>query len=157
MTQPGTSSNKVFLYFVIGIAVVGLLITAWALLRPHKTGVVVSVGHIGSATLQSGVGKNRNIHKGYSATVKVRVKDTGEIAKVYYRVGRAESIPSVGDEIEFAEYMLTGNGPYPETWAVKLGIIMMGLDALVYVGYLAATWRRRSARGRSDDGRQGET
>ncbi len=137
-----TRSNRTFLCFVIGIAVVGLLFVTWALLRPHHTGVVTRVGHIGTTTHTTGTGRHRHAQKGYAADVKVRLQDTGESVTVHYRVGRRESIPLEGDAVEVAEYALTGYGPYPEKWAVKLGLIMLGIDALVFAGYLII--RRRT-------------
>ena len=137
-----TQPHRTFFYFIIGIAIVGLLFLAWALLRPHHTGVVSRVGHIGTATHTSGTGRHRHTRKGYSADVKVRLKDTGEIVTVHYRVGRKESIPAEGDEVEVANYALTGYGPYPEKWAVEMGLIMLGGDALVYVGYLIIQRRK---------------
>ena len=136
--------HKTFFYFIVGIAVVGLLFVAWALLRPHHAGVVTRVGRIGTTTHTSGTHGHRRIRKSYSADVKVRLADTGESVTVHYRVGRKESIPAEGDDVEVADYALTGYGPYPEKWAVKMGLIMLGVDALVYAGYLIA--RRRSTR-----------
>ena len=137
-----TQSHRTFFCFLIGIAVVGLLFVAWALLRPHHTGVVTRVGHICTATHTTGTGRHRHTHNGYSADVKVRLKNTGETVTVHYRVGRKESIPSEGDEVEVANYALTGYGPYPEKWAVEMGLILLGGDALVYAGYLIIRRRR---------------
>lgn len=137
-----TPSHRIFFRFIIGIAVVALLFVAWALLRPHHTGIVTRVGHIGTTTHTSGTGRHRHARKGYSADVKVRLKDTGETVAVHYRVGRKESIPAEGDEVEVANYALTGYGPYPEKWAVEMGLIMLGIDAMVYAGYLIVRRRK---------------
>ena len=135
-------TERTFLSILIGVAVVGFLFVVWALARPHTTGIVTSVGHIGTTTHTSGRGVHRHIRRGYAADVKVRAKDTGEVVTVYYRVGKKESIPAVGDEIEFAKYALTGNGPYPEKWEVKLGMIMLALDAIVFIAYLIVHQRK---------------
>ena len=137
-----TQSHRTFFCFIIGIAIVGLLFVGWALLRPHQTGVVTYVGHIGTATHTSGTGRHRHTRKGYSANVKVRLKDTSETVTVHYRVGKKESIPAEGDEVEVANYALIGYGPYPEKWAVKMGLIMLGIDALVFAGYLIIQRRK---------------
>ena len=137
-----TASHRAFFGFIIGIAVVGVLFVAWALLRPHHTGVVIRVGHVGTVTHTSGSGRRRHAREGYSADVKVRLKDTGETVTVYYRVGKRESIPAEGDEVEVANHALTGYGPYPQKWAVKMGLIMLGVDALVLVGYLIIQRRK---------------
>ena len=137
-----TASHRTFFGSIIGIAVVGVLFVAWALLRPHHTGVVIRVGRVGTVTHTSGSGRHRHTREGYSADVKVRLKDTGETVTVYYRVGKRESIPAEGDEVEVANHALTGYGPYPQKWAVKLGLIMLGVDALVLVGYLIIQRRK---------------
>lgn len=137
-----TQPSRTFYYFIIGIAIVGLLFVVWALLRPHHTGVVSSIGRIGTTTHTSGRGRHRHARKGFSADVKVRLKDTGETVTVHYRVGKKESIPAEGDEVEVANYALTGYGPYPEKWAVEMGLIMLGIDALVFVGYLIVQRRK---------------
>ena len=137
-----THPHRTFFCFIIGIAVVGLLFVTWALLRAHHTGVVTRVGRIGTATHTSGTGRHRHTRKGYSADVKVRLRDTGETVTVHYRVGRRESIPAEGDEVEVANYALTGYGPYPEKWAVEMGLIMLGVDALVIIGYWMVRRRR---------------
>ena len=67
---------------------------------------------------------------------------------VHYRVGRKESIPAEGDEVDVANYALTGYSPYPEKWAVEMGLIILGIDALVYVGYLSMQRRQMSERTR---------
>ena len=138
-----TASHRAFFGFIIGIAVVGVLFVAWALLRPHHTGVVTRVGRISTTTHTSGTGRHRHARRGFSADVKVRLKDTGETVTVHYRVGKQESIPADGDEVEVANYALTGYGPYPEKWAVKLGLLMLGIDALVFAGFLV--FQRRKA------------
>ena len=121
-----TLPHRIFHSFIIGIAVVGLLFVAWALIRPHHTGVVTRLGHIGTATHTSGTGRHRHTRQGYSADVRIRLKDTGETVTVHYRVGRKESIPAEGDEVDVANYALTGYGPYPEKWAVEMGLIILG-------------------------------
>ena len=138
-----TQSHRTFFCFIIGIAIVGLMFVALSLLRSHHTGVVTRVGHIGTATHTSGTGRRRHTRKGYSADVKVRLKDTGETVTVHYRVGKRESIPAEGDEVEVADYALTGYGPYPQKWAVEMGWIMLGIDALVFAGYLIVQRRKR--------------
>lgn len=143
-----TLPHRIFHSFIIGIAVVGLLFVAWALIRPHHTGVVTRLGHIGTATHTSGTGRHRHTRQGYSADVRIRLKDTGETVTVHYRVGRKESIPAESDEVEVANYALTGYGPYPEKWAVEMGLIILGIDALVYVGYLIMQRRQMSERTR---------
>lgn len=135
-------SHRTFFCFLIGIAFVGLLFVVWALLRPHHTAVVTRVGHIGTATHTSGTGRHRHTYKGYSADVKARIVDTGETVTVYYRVGKRESIPAEGDEVEVANYALTGYGPYPQKWAVEMGLILLGIDALVFIGYLLIQQRK---------------
>lgn len=137
-----TPPHRTFYCFIIGIAVVGLLFVARALLRPHHTGVVTRVGHIGTATHTSGSGIHRHTHNGYSADVKVRLKDTGETVTVHYRMGKRESIPAKGDEVEVADHALTGYAPYPQKWAVEMGLILLGIDALVFVGYRIVQRRR---------------
>lgn len=128
-------------YFLVGIAAVALFLLAFSLLIPHRTGIVTAVGRISPYTVRTGTGRHSAGHTRYASTVKVRVVDTGERQTVYYRVDKPERIPNVGDEIEFADYPFTGNGPYPEIWAVELGAIMLALDAAAFAVYLI--WKRR--------------
>ncbi len=141
--QTDGQAKKVFFLFLIGVAAVGVLLTAFSFLLPHRTGVVTYVGRVSRYTAHSGVGKNSSEHTRFAADVRVRVKGSSETATVYYREGDPENIPKVGDEIEFADYPLTGNGPYPQAWAVKTGLFVLGLDALAYTGYLIAALRKK--------------
>ena len=135
-------SLKTFFVFMICFAAVGLFFIASALLNPHKTAVVVDTGRISTYTSTTGRGRHRAEHTRYKADVKVRVKDTSEIVTVYYRVRSPESIPSNGDEIQFANSMLVGNTPYPQMWAVWTGVVLTGVAAILYVGYLIARYRK---------------
>ena len=135
-------SNRVFFGFLIGIAAVGCLFLAF-LLVPHKTGIVTSVGRVGEHAWYSGVGRHKSKNQGFSADIQVRVKDSTEMVTVHYRVGNELDIPLAGEEIEFADYPLTGYGPYPQMWAVKMGALLLGADALVYGGYLIAAYRKK--------------
>ena len=136
-------SRKVFYYFLIGIAAVGLFFLANALIRVHQTGIVTFVGRISTTSHHVGVGKNAHDVNGWSANVRVRVKDTGETVTVHYRVGRRESIPQEGDEIEFYYDLLTEYQPYPQMWEVKMGIVMLSADLAVYIGYLIYNARKK--------------
>ena len=133
--------KPIVFYFLTGIAAVALFFIAFALLIPHRTGVVTAVGRVSSYTVRTGTGRHSAGHTRYASEVKVQVKSTGERQTVHYRVDKPERIPSVGDEIEFADYPLTGNGPYPEIWAVELGAVMLALDAVAAAIYLI--WKRR--------------
>ena len=135
-------SLKTFFVFMICFAAVGLFFIASALLNPHKTAVVVDTGRISTYTSTTGRGRHRAEHTRYKADVKVRVKDTSEIVTVYFRVRSPESIPSNGDEIQFANSMLVGNTPYPQMWAVWTGVVLTGVAAILYVGYLIARYRK---------------
>lgn len=118
---------------------------AFSLLIPHRAGIVTSVGKISRYTAHSGTGIHRSGHIRYASDVKVRVKDTNKIETVYYRVANPLKIPSTGDEVVFASYPLTGNGPYPQMWAVWLGAIMLVADVVVAAGYLIPRYRRKNA------------
>ena len=135
-------SLKTFFVFMICFVAVGLFFIASALLNPHKTAVVVDTGRISTYTSTTGRGRHRAEHTRYKADVKVRVKDTSEIVTVYFRVRSPESIPSNGDEIQFANSMLVGNTPYPQMWAVWTGVALTGVAAILYVGYLIARYRK---------------
>ena len=136
-------SRKVFYYFLIGIAAVGLWFVASALLQHHQTGVVTRIGRISTTSHHVGVGKNAHDVKGWNAEVQVRAKDTGETVTVHYRVGRRESIPQEGDEIEFYNDLLVEYQPYPQMWAVKMGIALLGADLAVYTGFLIYNARKK--------------
>lgn len=133
--------RPIIIYFLLSIAIVALFFIAFSTLIPHRTATVISAGRISQYTAHSGTGKNRRAHKRYGSDIRVRVKDSGETETVYYRVADPRNIPDVGDEIEFASYPLTGNGPYPQMWAVWLGVIMLGLDGIAAVLYYQ--WKRK--------------
>ena len=135
-------TRKIFFIFLIAIAAVACLILALNLLRPHRTGTVVSVGRISSRTIHTGVGKNAREHNGYAANVKVRVKGSSEQVTVYYS-GRLSDIPQEGDEVQFGSSLTGGYSPYPERWALELGLYMLGADLLVWLGYLFYRWRQQ--------------
>ena len=128
--------GTVFRAFLIGIAVVGCLFLALALLKPHQTGVVVSVGHVSSYTARTGRGIHASKHRRYAADVRVRVAGSANTETVYYRVGRVEALPSVGDEVTFADSFLVGNTPYPQMWAVRMGLLLLGLDLAALIVFL---------------------
>lgn len=139
-------TRRVFFLFLIGIAAVGCLFVALALVRPHRTGVVTRVGRVSQYTVHTGTGRHRAGHKRYSANVRVQVKDTREQETVYYRVRDLDMIPQVGDEVAFSYSLLIGgNSPYPELWAVWIGVALLLMDGLALAGYLAAV-RRKQAR-----------
>ena len=144
-TKPSNNplrSLKTFFVFMICFAAVGLFFIASALLNPHKTAVVIDTGRISTYTSTTGRGRHRAEHTRYKADVKVRVKDTSEIATVYYRVRSPESIPSNGDEIQFANSMLVGNTPYPQMWAVWTGVALTSVAVILYAGYLISKYRK---------------
>ncbi len=140
--QRATHGKTIFFAFLIGLAVVGCLFLAF-LLAPHKTGIVTSGGRVSSHTWYSGVGRHKSKNSGYASDVRVRIRDTGETVTVHYRVGNALDIPQVGEEVQVADYPLTGYGPYPEMWAVKMGALVLGVDMLLYIGYLVAAYRKK--------------
>lgn len=144
--------KPVIFYFLVGIAAVALFLLAFSLLIPHRTGVVTAVGRVSSYTVHTGTGRHSAGHTRYASEVKVQVKGTGERQTVHYRVDTPAQIPAVGDEIEFADYPLTGNGPYPEIWAVELGAIMLALDGAVAAGYLIWKRRKNEAYQRQEEG-----
>ena len=123
-------------YFLIGIAIVAVFFLIFSLLIPHRTGIVMNVGKISRYTAHSGTGIHRSEHIRYASDVRVRVKESDKMETVYYRVANPLKIPSTGDEVVFATYPLTGNGPYPQMWAVWLGAIMLAADAVVTALYL---------------------
>ena len=146
-------SRKVFFYFLIGIAAVGLLFVALAVLRPHTTGIVTRVGRISQYGVHSGTGKHRTEHKRFRSDVKVQVKGTNEKETVYYRVKDPSYIPQVGDEVQFSySWLIGGNTPYPELWAIWMGLILLALDGTAFVGYLVVAHKKRQ---REDDSRFG--
>ena len=124
-------------------AVVGVFLIVSALFAPHKTGIVTSVGRITTRNVSSGVGKNRSEHQRYASDVKVRVKDTSEKETVYYRVKNIESIPQVGDEIQFGYSLAVGNVPYPQMWAVWVGVFLLGLAAVLFGGYRINEYQKK--------------
>ena len=136
-------NKKVFYGFIIGIAAVGCLFVLLALAKPHRTGIVTSVGHISERTYRTGMGRHAEKRGRYSADVRVRVKDTDQTETVYYRTGSREAIPQVGDEIEFAYTIGVGNAPYPQMGAVYTGAALLGLDLVVFLSYLIITRRRQ--------------
>gem|GEM_PF-5738319 len=141
-------NKRIFFGFLLGIAAVGCLFLAFSLLRPHSIGVVLSVGRVSQVTAHSGKGIHRSEHVRLAADVKVQVKGTSRRETVYYRVPNASYLPQVGDEVAFANSWLVGNTPYPELWAVWMGIALLGLDALAVLGY----WIIRLRRGRNPRG-----
>ena len=130
--QDPQRARKTFFIFLAAIAAVGLLFAVSSVIKPHRSGTVVFVGHVSQPSSHTGIGRHSVKHHTYSSDVKVRVKDSSETVTVYYRVGRASDIPEVGDEVEFAHSVLIGNVPYPQIWALKLGLYMLGLDLLVF-------------------------
>ena len=47
--------------------------------------------------------------------------------------------------MEFANTLLVGYQPYPQMWAVWLGLAILGGDLLVYLGFLIARRRKTQA------------
>lgn len=143
--NPLRGKYRVFYWLLIAFAAVGILCIGITLLRPHYTGTVLSAGRVTTGTARHGIGKNVNIRKFYSADVKVRRTDTGEVITVYYRAPSADNFPQAGDEVEFANTLLVGYQPYPQMWAVWLGLAILGGDLLVYLGFLIARRRKTQA------------
>jgi hypothetical protein len=137
-------NRKVFLWFLVGIAAVGILFVGLAVLRPYKTGVVTRVGRISQYVVHSGKGRRRGGHKRYRSDVKVLVKGTDEKETVYYRVKDPSYIPQVGDEIQFSySWLIGGCTPYPEYWAIWMGLILLALDGTVFVGYILVARKKK--------------
>ncbi len=136
-TPDARQSRKVFFWFLAGIAAVGLLFVTLAVLRPHKTGTVTRVGRISQYVVHTGTGRHRSGHIRYRSDIKVQVKGTNEKETVYYRVKDPSYIPQVGDEIQFSySWLIGGCTPYPEYWAIWMGLILLALDGTVLVGYI---------------------
>lgn len=144
-------SRKVFLRLVLLAAVAGAFLIVSALFNPHKTGIVTSVGRITTYKASTGVGKHRSEFTKYASDVKVRVKDTSDTERVYYRVRDLESIPQVGDEIKFAHSFAVGNVPYPQMWAVWTGVFLMGLAGVLFGGYKIDEFRKNKRKPTSAD------
>lgn len=138
-------SRKVFLLLVLLAAVAGVFLIVSAVFAPHKTGIVTRVGRITTREVSSGVGRHRSTHERYASDVKVRVKDTSETETVYYRVKNIESIPQVGDEIQFGYSLAVGNVPYPQMWAVWVGVFLLGLAAVLFGGFKIDEYRKKRA------------
>ena len=138
-------NQKVLYGFLIGIAAVGCLFVLLALAKPHRTGVVTSVGRVSEYGYRTGMGRHAAKGGRFAADVQVRVKGTGETETVYYRTGSREAIPQVGDEVEFAYSLGVGNAPYPQMWAMYTGAILLGLDLIVFL--VCQVIRRRQRRG----------
>ena len=134
-------SRKVFCIILICFAVAGCLLLAFSLLPSHKTGTVISVGPTGTGLRQSGTGKNVHKHKTYHTTVRVLAKDSSQTDTVNINVRNVDDLPKIGDEIEYANYWLTGNGLYPGG-GVRIGIIILAADLFVFIVFLIIEHRK---------------
>lgn len=144
LTPDVQHNRKVFFWFLVGIAAVGILFVALAVLRPHKTGVVTRVGRISQYEVHTGRGRHRRGHKRYRSDVKVQVKGTDEKETVYYRVKDPSYIPQVEDEVQFSySWLIGGCTPYPEYWAIWMGLILLGLDGTAFVGYVLVARKKK--------------
>ena len=82
-------------------------------------------------------------NKGLS-TAWILVKGTDEKETVYYRVKDLSYIPQVGDEIQFSySWLIGGCTPYPEYWAIWMGLILLALDGTVFVGYILVARKKK--------------
>ena len=134
---------KTFYLFLIGIAAVGIVFLAFALLLPRHTGTVTRVGRISAHTDSWGRGRHRHARTVYASDVRVRPDGASGEETVYYRVSDPSAIPAEGDRVTYAR-TLAGYTPYPEPWAVRTALLLLGADALVWGVSLIA--RRRAGR-----------
>ena len=140
----GWNTRKVFRVLLILLAVVACAFLLHDQLAPHRAAVVTRVGRISTTTHTHGTGRRRHRYTGYKADVKVRTLDTGETETVYYRVPDLSMIPGEGDEIQFSYDALTdGNIPFPTIWETRLGLFLLGIDAVLWLLYWAFTRKKQ--------------
>ena len=140
----GWNTRKVFRVLLILLAVVGCAFLLHDQLAPHRAAVVTRVGRISTTTHTHGTGRRRHRYTGYKADVKVRTLDTGETETVHYRVPDLSMIPGEGDEIQFSYDALTdGNIPFPTIWETRLGLFLLGIDAVLWLLYWAFTRKKQ--------------
>lgn len=140
----GWNTRKVFRVLLILLAVVGCAFLLHDLLAPHRAAVVTRVGRISTTTSTHGTGRRRHRYTGYKADVKAKAADTGETETIYYRVPDKAMIPAEGEEIQFSyDALIGGNVPFPTVWQTRLGLFMLGIDAVLWLLYWAFTRKKQ--------------
>lgn len=140
----GWNTRKVFRVLLILLAVVGCAFLLHDRIAPHRSAVVIRVGRISTTTSTHGTGRHRHKYTGYKADVKVKAADTGETETVYYRVPDKAMIPAEGEEIQFSyDALIGGNVPFPTVWQTRLGLFMLGIDAVLWLLYWAFTRKKQ--------------
>ena len=131
--KPASSSNwAIFRSLLIVSAVLGCFLILFSLVKPHDSGTVVSRGRITQVRRRSGMRRRNSSRYHYSADVKVRQDNSNDIVTVYYRVPDLETIPQVGDLIQYTG-SIVGNVPYPNLLLIQVGGILIVIPALVFL------------------------
>jgi hypothetical protein len=119
-------------FLLIGTVVLGGFLILFSLVKPHYTGTVISRGRISQVEGHGGMRRRSSSHHyHYSSDVKVRQDNSNEIVTVYYRVPDLETIPQVGDLIQYTG-SIVGNVPYPNLLLVQVGGILIAIPALIF-------------------------
>lgn len=131
--KPASSSNWAFFRSLLIVsAVLGCFLILFSLVKPHDSGTVVSRGRITQVRRRSGMRRRNSSRYHYSADVKVRKDNSNEIVTVYYRVPDPETIPQVGDLIQYTG-SIVGNVPYPNLLHIQIGGALMAIPAIVFL------------------------
>ena len=116
----------------------GILLLAYSLLPAHKAGTVISVEKI----RQSNTSKHDRKFGMYHTTAIVREKGSSTIDTVSINVRNYAAIPHAGDEIEYANFWMTGYGLYPGG-GVRVGIVILIITLIVLLSYLTIERRKK--------------